>query len=173
MPIPYSQLIDGRLTKFGVRIEIPTNTANDRRCLVGRDGNLWAYRLDDGSCSFGRFAGSLPFSVLDAIEEEFATQLVNQGDHRYWGFASREDMEGRYDEILKEDEDEFYKNVICYVRGEPHGLGSGTIGMIKARIAKAVVERKPALVAPENRDEFLKIVEDLYSSDAQNVVQRQ
>jgi hypothetical protein len=50
---------------------------------------------------------------------------------------------------------------------EPHGLGSGTIGMIKARIAKAVVERKPALVAPENRDEFLKIVEDIYSSDAQ------
>jgi hypothetical protein len=101
MPIPYSLLIDGRLMKFGVRIEIPTNAANDRRCLVGRDGVLWVYRLDDGSCAFARFAGSLPFSVLDAIEEEFKTEVVNHHDYRYWGYGSEEEMEADYAEMSK------------------------------------------------------------------------
>ena len=36
-PIPYIELTNGRLMKFGIRIEVPVN-ANDRRRLVGRDG---------------------------------------------------------------------------------------------------------------------------------------
>ena len=100
-PIPYIKLIDGRLMRFGVRIEVPANTANGRRCLVGGDGVLWVYRMHDGSCEFARFAGSLPFSVLDAIEEEFRTEVVNHHDYRYWGFGSEQEMEANYAEMSK------------------------------------------------------------------------
>src|SRR5260370_40626171 len=84
--------------KFGIRIEVPAN-ANDRRCLVGRDGVLCVYRMHDGSCEFARFAGSLPFSVLDAIEEEFKTEVVNHHDYRYCGFGSEQEMEANYAEL--------------------------------------------------------------------------
>jgi hypothetical protein len=61
--------------------------------LVGRDGVLCVYQMRDGSCEFARFAGSLPFSVLYAIEEEFKTEVVNHHDYRYWGFGSEQEIE--------------------------------------------------------------------------------
>ena len=59
------------------------------------------YRMDDGSCEFARFAGSLPFSVLDAIEEEFKTEVVNHHDYRYWGFGSEQEMEANDAEMSR------------------------------------------------------------------------
>src|SRR5258708_38722534 len=87
--------------KFDVRIAVQATTANDRRCLMGRDGFLWVYRMHDGSCAFARFAGSLPFSVLDAIEEEFKTEVVNHHDYRYWGFRSEQEIEANYAELSR------------------------------------------------------------------------
>ena len=86
-PIPYILVIDDRLMNFGIRIEVLANTANDRRCLVGRDGVLWAYRMHDGSCEFARFAGSLlvdetkssyGFDAVSFITVNYASSRLNE-----------------------------------------------------------------------------------------------
>jgi lipoate-protein ligase A len=62
-------------------------------------------------------------------------------------------------------EDEFFNNLVKYVRDEPNGVLPGTIGMIKAKIAKTLVEIDPDLLAPEKRDVLLEAVRAVYDRD--------
>jgi hypothetical protein len=71
--------------------------------------------------------------------------------------------EEEYAAELRQDEDQFYADLIRYIRGEPHDLSPGRVGMLKAEIAKAMVDRAPHLLAPEHRSALLAAVEDAFS----------
>jgi hypothetical protein len=43
-----------------------------------------------------------------------------------------------------EHEEQFYNDVIRYVRGEEHNLWLGSVGMIKADIAKRLIAEHPS-----------------------------
>ncbi len=55
---------------------------------------------------------------------------------------------------------EFYEDLRKYLRGEPNGIRAGTIGGIKADIARDLVAQEPSLV--EDKDRLLETVERLY-----------
>ena len=73
--IPFNQLFDGRLDKFGVREKAERDPTARIRSLVGSDGVLEAYKNDDGTSFFKRRSFTpFPWSVLDALTEEFEAE---------------------------------------------------------------------------------------------------
>ena len=64
-PIPFDELFDGRLEKFGVYEHIVPGEASDtERCLTDGRNRLWAYASEDGSIDI-RVAGfNFPSSPL-------------------------------------------------------------------------------------------------------------
>jgi hypothetical protein len=162
--IPFAQLFDGRLEKYGIKEEIAANSTEGRRYLTGRDGFLQVLQEENGTCTFTR-RGCVPWSIFDALTEEFEIELVSENDHRYWGFATAEEWDDWHKQGAKEAEDEFYNNLLKYVRDEPNGVLPGTIGMIKAEIAKTLVRSDPGLLASEKRDLLLEAVRAIYDRD--------
>lgn len=167
-PIPdisFDQLFDGRLEKYGIKEEIAANPTEGTRYLVGCDGFLQVHRHENGTCTFTR-RGCVPWSIFDALTEEFEVELVSEHDHRYWGFATKEEWDNWNEQEYRVAEDEFYNNLVKYVRDEPNDLGGPeTIGMIKAKIAKILVEADPDLLTPEKRDALLEAVRAVYHRD--------
>ena len=164
--IPFIMLFDGCLEKHGVREGTGRGREPRRRCLIGRDGVLDAYEEDDRTSSFTRRSFTpVPWAVIDAIEEEFGVELVTEHDHRYWGFANEEEEREFHERIAKEYADELYKDIVLHLRGEPNGLKAGTIGMVKAEIAKALIASDPSLLDPNNRQQLLEAVEAIYDRD--------
>ena len=164
--IPFAQLFDGRLKKYGVREKIQADTTKSRRYLVGCDGILVINRKKDGDSHFTRPSFMpMPWAVCDAISEEFKIEIVSERDHRYWGFATQKEWDAFNEKMAKEDEDEFYSDLLNYVRGKPHGFKRGTVGMAKAKIARTLIRRDPGLVAPKKRDVLLEAVRAIYDRD--------
>jgi hypothetical protein len=162
----FAEIFNGRLEKYDIREKVQPDSTETRRYLAGSDGVLIVYREENATCTFER-AGftAVPWAVFDALAEEFDTEFVSEHDHRFWGFATEEEWDAFNEKIARKYEDEFYKDLLHYVRGEPHGLSPGTIGMIKADIAKTIVTREPSLMKPENRSVLLAAVEGIYDKE--------
>ena len=164
--IPFTELFDGRLDKYGVREKAHADSTQRNRYLLGSDGVLEAYQNDDGTSSFSRRSFTpVPWTVIDALTEEFETELVSEHDHRFWGFATKEEERDFHEKMAKESEDEFYNDLIHYLRGAPNDLKTGTVGMQKAEIAKGLVASDASLMAPNNRQRLLEAVEAVYDRD--------
>ena len=166
-PLPdilFVQLFDGRLEKYGIKEEIVANSEEGTRYLVGCDGFLRVHRQKDGTCDFTQ-RGFLPWSIFDALAEEFEIELVSEHDYRYWGFSTEEEWDAFNEKFAKESKDKFYDDLRNYVSDQPNGLSPGSIGMIQAEIAKTLVESDPGLMAPEKRDVLLKAMMAIYDRD--------
>jgi hypothetical protein len=74
----------------------------------------------------------VPWAVIDAVTQEFGVELVSEYDHRYWGFATKKAWDDWEEQRAKESQDDFYNDLVHYVRDEPNDLMPNTIGMIKA-----------------------------------------
>lgn len=68
-------------------------------------------------------------------------------------------------QMAKQHEEEFYVSLINYVRGQPNDIRPGSIGALKADIAKKLVEEDPTLLAVENKDQLLRKIEAIYQRD--------
>jgi len=162
--IQFAQLFDGRLEKYGIKEEIVADPTEGTRYLVGCDGFLQVHREENGTCTFTR-RGCIPWSIYDAIAEEFEVELVTEHDYRFWRFATEEEWDNWNKKLAKEGEDSFYDALLHYVRDEPNALQPGSVGMIQAKIAKNLVEGDPGLAAPEKRDELLQAMRAIYDRD--------
>jgi len=164
--IPFAQLFDGRLEKYGVYETIQSDSTEQMRCLVGRDGVLEAYREDNGSSSFARPSFTpVPWAVLDALVQEFEVELVCEHDPRYWGFATEKEWHDWQDQLANEADDHLYDELVRYVRNEPNDLRPGTVGMLMAEITTALVASDESLMAPQNRDRLLEAVKASFNRD--------
>ena len=90
-----------------------------------------------------RHGPNAPAVILTAIAEEFETNIASEHQPEFWGFATREEWYAFNDEITESYERAFELEVIKYLRGEANEIGSGTIGMIQAEIARKLVEENP------------------------------
>jgi|ERR1700687_662034 len=85
--IPFN-IIDKRLEKYGIKVDLSDAITS----LIGPHGTLFA-TPDGNSTHFERRLGVDAQAVLDAIETEYGIKIVDENDHRFWGFASREMLE--------------------------------------------------------------------------------
>jgi hypothetical protein len=165
-------LFGGKLENRGIREHLSPDTDEERRCLTDGRNYLWVYISEDGLVfSLSRyFPNGAPDKILRAIAETFDTQIFSEYEPQYWGFATQEEWEAADKAMADRDRNEFYANLCTYIRGEPNEIRPGTIGEIKAKIAKTLVEEDVAFLGPENKDKLLDEMDAIYCRDHAVVV---
>ena len=170
-PIRMADLFDSRLEKAGVREHHNKNESyNGSRCLTDGCNFLWVFPNDEGLVSiFVRwFPNGNPGRILGAISDEFGVKIVSEHEPEYWGFKTTEEWEKWEADLAAKaakDEQDFYDEVVKFVRGESHNIRSGTNGMMKAEIAKRLVAESPELLAKDKRPRLIKAVDMIYTRD--------
>lgn len=106
-----------------------------------------------------------PGRILAAVAEAFDTDIVSEHEPQYWGFETREEWHADMEQLAKEAEDEFYEDLLCYVRREKHDLSPGTVGMTKAEIGEKLIAERPELASPDKKRQLLDAIEEVYERD--------
>jgi len=92
--IPDELLLDGRLKKYDVEAETVELEPSDYNIthLSGVDGHLCALQDATGECDEFFDRGSVPPSIVAALEKEFNVEIVNEDDPRFWGLATKQEL---------------------------------------------------------------------------------
>jgi hypothetical protein len=91
-----------------------------------------------------------------ASDEEIEVIQVSSSE----GFWMHPPCAQRYGEWCEKEEESFYTNkVLKFVRGEPSGIESGTVGEDRAPIAKDLITQNPSLALRDNLQELITAVE--------------
>jgi hypothetical protein len=85
------KVIDKRLEKNGIRVDM----SGAITALIGPDGTLFA-TPEGNSTHFERKLGVDVQIILDMIETVYGITVVDENDHRFWGFASHDEMLAAY-----------------------------------------------------------------------------
>jgi hypothetical protein len=118
----------------------------------------------DGS-TIARYGGNAPQRILQAIGEKFDVDIVSEYEPEFWGYETKEEWDAAWAAIAEKDEQDFYNEVAKFVRGEGYDIRPGTIGMIKAEIAKKLITDNPDLLDESRRPDLIKAVEMIYDRD--------
>jgi Integrase core domain len=158
--IRMTDLFDGRLEKAGVREEHGEDTTANLKFLTDGRNFLWVYGNEKGLVSRFTRRGMMnaPQRILQAICDEFDVDIVSEYEPEFWGYETKEEWEAAWAAIAEKDEQSFYNEVVKFVRGEGHEIGPGSIGMIKAEIAKRLIAESPDLLAEDKRPDLIKAV---------------
>ena len=145
----------------------PGSTTKTTRCPTDGRNYLWVYIDDDGvvSCLTRYAPGGALGKILNAIAEACDTDIASEYEPQFWGFSTQEEWDAAMEQMSREDREEFYIDILEYIRGEPNDIRPGTIGMLKAEIAKKLVEKDPALQLPTNKDKLLNEIEAIYDRE--------
>ena len=118
------------------------------RCLTDGRNYLWVYLTEDGFVGcLTRYGANAPGKILAAISEAFEIDVFSEHEPQYWGFDTQEEWDAACKKMNDQFRDQFYADLCAYIRGEPNDIKPGTIGEIKAKIAKTLVDSQAALAA--------------------------
>ena len=162
--IRMEDLFDGRLESYGITEHIKEgSTRIDARCLS--DGRNWLWVYGDGFArSMTRYGfGNCPTKIVNAIEEEFQTEVFTEYEPQYWGYETREEWDEAWEKMAEESEAEFYLDLVKYVKGDANNIKPGTVGAMMAEIAKELVAENPDLLDPNSKSDLMELVNKVYS----------
>jgi hypothetical protein len=164
--IRMTDLFDGRLEKAGLREQRSEDTTSNSRCLTDGRNFLWAHCNDEGLVTtFTRYGMNAPQRILRAISDGFDVDIVSEHEPEFWGYETKEQWDADWAAMAEKDEQNFYNEVVKFVRGEGHDIVPGTIGMIKAEIAKRLIAESADLLAEDRRPDLIKAVNMIYDRD--------
>jgi hypothetical protein len=165
-PIKLVDVFDGRLEKFGICEHRTNETSETARCLTDGRNFLWVYCREDGLIAcFSRYGMNAPQRILEAISDDFNVRIASEYEPEFWGYETQAEWDAALDSMATEDEQRFYEQVEKFIRGETHDIRPGTVGMIKAEIAKDLVARDPELPSAGNRKQLIQAVEAICDRD--------
>jgi len=166
-----ADLFDGRLKDVGVHEHHSKEATANWKCLTDGRNFLWVYGDEKGLVSHLKRSGmNAPQRILQAICDEFDVDIVSEYEPEFWGFETKEEWDAAWAAIGEKEEQRFYNEVVKFVRGEAHDIKPGTIGMIKAEIAKQLIAESPDLLAEDKRPDLIKAVNLVYERDHAVVV---
>jgi hypothetical protein len=88
--IPISDLLDGRLKKYGIR----GVTTNGKGYLFDKIGSVTVYGdKDNSTLCLTSYGLSDPTKILLAIQNEFQTKIFSENEPQYWGFGTVDEWE--------------------------------------------------------------------------------
>src|ERR1700730_7557644 len=136
--IPFAELFDTRLEKYGVHEKLGEEDITERqRCLTDGRNYLWDYADEDGVLTaVTGYGWNAPGRILGAISETFGTEFVSEYEPQYWGFSTREEWHAAWDGLVDRDREELYGDLLKYLHGESNAIEPGTNGRVKARIGE-------------------------------------
>jgi hypothetical protein len=156
--VPFDQLLDGRLERWGVK---PVYTDDNGRVLLS-DGNsfMWAYRTENDSLSCVRHTQNKPTHILNAVSEAFESELVSGDDRRFWGCDSGSEQDQNdwwscYDRRI------LYFKLMNFLKTGTHGFHVWTPGEVYMLVGKKLVESNPEFARPEKREDLLSAIEEI------------
>ena len=156
-------MFDGRLANSGVYEHVAPDTTEETRVLTDRRNYLVVWIDAEGVVKgLTRRGMNAPQKIFEAIEVAFETEIVSEYEGRYWGFESDEEYQKWMEEMAKVDAESFYADVLKYLKGEPHELKPGTIGMLAAEQIKRHVADRPQLLDAENEGDLRALVEHTF-----------
>jgi hypothetical protein len=167
-PIRMADLFDGRLEHARLHEHHCEGTTSDRKCLTDGSNCLWVSIEEGLGLIFTSYGVNKPQRILRSIANEFDVDIVSEHEPQFWGELETEE-EQHPATIAKKHEQDFYNEVIKYVRGESHNIRPDTNGMIIAEIAKGLIAESPDLLAEDNRPTLIKSVRKIYFRDHQNL----
>src|SRR5262249_19760508 len=142
-----ADLFDGCLKEVGVHEHQSKEATANSKCLTDGRNCLWVYGDEKGLVSvFSRYGMNAPQRILQAIADRFHVDIVSEYEPKFWGYETTEEWEAAWAAIAEEEKQNFYNQVVNFVRGEGHNITPGTIGMIKAEIAKRLIAVSPDLL---------------------------
>jgi hypothetical protein len=100
--------------------------------------------------------------IFHAIAEAFDMKIVTEHEPGYWGFDTQEEWDAHSKPAYEENQRQFHAELLKYLRGEPSDIPPGTK---RGEIAKALVEKDPSLMEPENRDKLMGEIDAIYFRD--------
>jgi hypothetical protein len=103
--------------------------------------------------------------IFHAIAEAFDSDIVTEHQPEFWGFDTQEQWDAWQTRCAEEEEQRFHAELVKYLLGEPNDIRPGTVGMIKAEIAKKLVEKDPTVLLPGNKDNFLNKLQTIYDRE--------
>jgi hypothetical protein len=162
--ISAQELFDGRLEELGIREHAAVDSNERSRCLTDGRNYLWVYIDERGNISdLVRYApNGAPGKIMNAIGQVSETYIASEYEAKYWGFDTEEEWEAFQEKLSKEGRDEFYVDLMKFLRNEPHDIRPGTNRMIMADIANTLVEKDPSLLNPENREKLLAKIDEVF-----------
>jgi len=166
-PIRMADLFDGRLEHHGVHEHHCEGTTSDRKCLTDGPNCLWVCNEEGLGLIVTSYGVNKPQRILRSIADAFDVEIASEDEPQFWGELETE--EGHPAAIAKKHEQDFYNEVIKYVRRESHNIRPDTNGMIIAEIAKGLIAQSPDLLAEDNRPTLIKSVRKIYFRDHRNL----
>jgi hypothetical protein len=159
-PIRMADLF-GRLKDLGVHEKLCEGTAPDEKCLTDGQNFMWVScsgrELVSSFTSYGR---NDPEHILQVISNEVGVRILR--DDEYWNeYSPTEECLDAWDAMAEKADQEFYNEMVRFVRGEDHAIKPGSIWMIKAEIAKRLTATSPNLLTEARRPDLLKAIEIL------------
>lgn len=110
-----------------------------------------------------------PHLIFEAIAKAFDTDIFSEYEPQFWGYETREEWDVAHAKLNaklnQKFADEFYGDLMKYLRGEPNVFKSGTNGMIKGKIAKDLVAENDGLLSPDRRQELMDKIDRVYEAD--------
>jgi hypothetical protein len=152
-------MFDGRLANCGVYEHVVPGNTEETRVLTDSRNYVIVWLDAEGVVKgLTRSGMNAPQKIFEAIEVAFETEIVSEYEGRYWGFESDKEYEKWMEEMAKADSERFYADVLKYLKGEPHKLQPGTIGMRAAEQVKRHVADRPQLLDAESEGELRALV---------------
>jgi hypothetical protein len=157
-------MFDGRLEEFGVREHVNGETNEKFRMLTDGRNYLWVAIDDDGFVHYlTRYRpNGHPGKILDALANIFDADVVSEYEPQFWGFDTQEEMDAAHEKISREADEPFRIELLKYLRGEPNDIRPGTSDMLRAEIAKTLVEKDPSLLLSVNKDKLRNEIAEIF-----------
>ena len=173
--IKADELFDGRLEAFGVREGVKPEGAADQfppymkvrevRYLTDGYNSMAVIVYENGvpDLTVTNLWCAPEKEIFHAIAEAFDTDIVTEHQPEFWGFDTQEEWDAHEKRIHEEGQRKFHAELLKpSARRSRSDIGPGTIGMKKAEIAKALAEKDPSLMEPENRDKLMGVIDAIY-----------
>ncbi|NRP15228.1 hypothetical protein [Marinobacterium sp. xm-a-152] len=156
------ELFDGRLKTFGIT-EIAGNggVIGVSRCLFDGRNYLWVFGGEYVG-TITRYNSNDPNKILNAISEQFDTNIFREDDPGFLGFKDEEEMTAFFEQVAKEDRDRLYHKIMNFLYLKPHGMAKDSYEMTEALIAHELVIEDPTYLEICRKDELIEAVEKQY-----------
>ena len=125
---------------------------------------LHVYQSPTGQLGFSRYGANTVGYIFGVLSVTFGTEIFSEGSPQFWGYATKEEWGIAWNKMFEEDEHRFYLELLKYLSGEECDIGSGTVGMTHAEIAKELVRADPSLLKPENESLLMERIEAIYEA---------
>jgi hypothetical protein len=163
--ISMTDLVDGRLEEFGVSESIEP-IQSSARCLTDGHNYVWVDGNESGFVDMITcYALNNPTKILQAMAEALDTDIFSEHEPQFWGFHTQEEWDAAWGVPTKEQQDEFYLELLKFACNKPNRITPGTKGEIDAKIAKQLVEADPTLIQPGRREDLLEKIREVFIRD--------